>query len=355
MKKIAFCNQKGGVAKTTSAVNIAAYLALNNQRTLLIDLDPQANATSGVGIDKNNLQNSIYEVLQDRAGIEEATIKTSLEFLSIVPSNINLTGAEIEMVNVMSREYRLKKALEKVKDKYDFVVLDCPPSLGLLTVNGLSAADSVIIPIQCEYYALEGLSQLVNTVNLIKENLNEHLQIEGVLMTLADYRTNLTKEVIEEVKQYFGDKVFNAVIPRTIKLTEAPGFGKPIALYSKESIGAKKYEEVTYEILNNNGLQPIINKGVIEKNTNKDNLTEEKEETKIETKQILEEELEEKIKQEVVKPEETIKQNAFIDEEVKLSDSKEIMLFDKKNNIFDFNNLEHQKRDIINLEGKNEG
>jgi len=355
LKKIAFCNQKGGVAKTTSAVNIAAYLALNNQRTLLIDLDPQANATSGVGIDKNNLQNSIYEVLQDRAGIEEATIKTSLEFLSIVPSNINLTGAEIEMVNVMSREYRLKKALEKVKDKYDFVVLDCPPSLGLLTVNGLSAADSVIIPIQCEYYALEGLSQLVNTVNLIKENLNEHLQIEGVLMTLADYRTNLTKEVIEEVKQYFGDKVFNAVIPRTIKLTEAPGFGKPIALYSKESIGAKKYEEVTYEILNNNGLQPIINKGVIEKNTNKDNLTEEKEETKIETKQILEEELEEKIKQEVVKPEETIKQNAFIDEEVKLSDSKEIMLFDKKNNIFDFNNLEHQKRDIINLEGKNEG
>ncbi|MFH1552905.1 MAG: AAA family ATPase [Candidatus Omnitrophota bacterium] len=264
MKKIAFCNQKGGVAKTTSAINIAAYLALKGKKTLLIDLDPQANATSGVGINKSEIERSIYNVLHEHIGLEQAILPTAIELLSIVPSDINLTGAEVELVNVMGREYRLKKALQEMQANFDYIIFDCPPSLGLLTINGLTATDTVLIPIQCEYYALEGLSQLIKTINLIKDNLNGHLEIEGVLMTLADYRTNLTKEVISEVKRYFGDKVYKTIIPRTIKLTEAPGFGKPIALYDQNSIGAKKYEEVTHEILNLPPLtQDIANKEVI--------------------------------------------------------------------------------------------
>ncbi|MFC1479995.1 ParA family protein [Candidatus Omnitrophota bacterium] len=264
MKKIAFCNQKGGVAKTTSAINIAAYLALKGQKTLLVDLDPQANATSGVGINKGEIERSIYNVLHEHIGLEQAILPTAIELLSMVPSDINLTGAEVELVNVMGREYRLKKALQEMQADFDYVIFDCPPSLGLLTINGLTAADTTIIPIQCEYYALEGLSQLVKTINLIRENLNGRLEIEGVLMTLADYRTNLTKEVIQEVKQYFGDKVYKTIIPRTVKLTEAPGFGKPIALYDQNSTGAKKYEEVTHEILKLPPLtQHIENKDVI--------------------------------------------------------------------------------------------
>ena len=249
MRKIALCNQKGGVAKTTTAINLAAYLAVLGKKTLVVDMDPQSNATSGLGINKNEIQNSIYNVLHEHIGIEQAIISTDIDGLSIVPSNINLTGAEVELVNVMGREYRLKKALESIENDYDFAIIDCPPSLGLLTINGLGAANSILIPIQCEYYALEGLGQLMNTFNLIKENVNENIEIEGVLMTMADFRTNLTKEVISEVKKHFGDKVYKAVIPRTIKLTEAPGFGKPIVLYDKESIGARKYEELAKEIL----------------------------------------------------------------------------------------------------------
>lgn len=249
MRKIALCNQKGGVAKTTTAINLAAYLAVLGKKTLVVDMDPQSNATSGLGINKNEIQNSIYNVLHEHIGIEQAIISTDIDGLSIVPSNINLTGAEVELVNVMGREYRLKKALESIENDYDFAIIDCPPSLGLLTINGLGAANSILIPIQCEYYALEGLGQLMNTFNLIKENVNENIEIEGVLMTMADFRTNLTKEVISEVKKHFGDKVYKAVIPRTIKLTEAPGFGKPIVLYDKESIGARKYEELAREIL----------------------------------------------------------------------------------------------------------
>ena len=278
MKKIAFCNQKGGVAKTTSAINVAAYLALHGKDTLLIDLDPQANATSGVGINKRELTQGVYDVLHEHIPMDSAIIATDIEKLKIVPSSISLTGAEVELVNVMGREYRLKKALQEMKTKFDFVIFDCPPSLGLLTINGLTAATSVIIPIQCEYYALEGLSQLMQTLDLIRDNLNEKLAIEGVLMTLADYRTNLTKEVIGEVKKYFGPKVYNSVIPRTIKLTEAPGFGKPIALYDPTSIGAKKYEEVVKEMLSIKKpveqeeikkiekvcVEPIVNKGVEE-------------------------------------------------------------------------------------------
>jgi chromosome partitioning protein len=249
VKKIAFCNQKGGVAKTTSAINIAAYLALNNKKTLLIDLDPQANATSGLGLNKNEIEQSVYNVLHEHIRLEEAIYPTEIELLKIVPSNLNLTGAEVELVNLMGREYRLKKAIHEMKEDFDYIIFDCPPSLGLLTINGLTAADSVLIPIQCEYYALEGLGQLMTTLDLIRDNLNESLAVEGVLMTLADYRTNLTKEVIREVKDYFGAKVYKTIIPRTVKLTEAPGFGKPIALYDKNSTGAKMYSDVTRELL----------------------------------------------------------------------------------------------------------
>ena len=264
MKTIAFCNQKGGVAKTTSAINIATYLSLNGKKTLLVDLDPQANATSGIGIDKSQIKVNIYDVLHEHISLEQALLKTDIELLSIVPSNISLTGAEVELVNIMGREYRLKKAITEMKASFDFIIIDCPPSLGLLTINGLTAADSVLIPIQCEYYALEGLSQLIKTINLIRDNLNSALEIEGVLMTLADYRTNLTKEVISEVRQYFGDKVYKTIIPRAVKLTESPGFGKPIALYDSNSIGAKKYEAVTLEMLKKPiDTEPIINKEVI--------------------------------------------------------------------------------------------
>jgi len=263
MKKIAFCNQKGGVAKTTSALNIATYLALNGKKTLLIDLDPQANATSGLGVNKSEVEQSVYNVLHEHIGLEQAIIPTDIENLYIAPSNIDLTGAEVELVNVMGREYRLRKAIQEMQEAFDFILFDCPPSLGLLTVNGLTSADSIIIPIQCEYYALEGLVQLTKTINLIRENLNSKLEIEGVLMTLADYRTNLTKEVISEVKKYFGNKVYKTIIPRTIKLTEAPGFGQPIALYDNTSVGARKYEEVTLEILGvsaGKDTEPGINK-----------------------------------------------------------------------------------------------
>jgi len=266
VKKIAFCNQKGGVAKTTSAVNIAAYLALSGKETLLVDLDPQANTTSGVGINKNEIEKSVYNVLHEDISIDEAIVSTEIDKLCLLPANIDLTGAEVELVNVMGREYRMKKALQEMEKQFDYVIFDCPPSLGLLTVNGLTAADSIIIPIQCEYYALEGLSQLVKTVDLVRENLNDRLSIEGALLTMADYRTKLTKEVIAEIKQYFGNKVYETIIPRTVKLTEAPGFGKPIALYDPGSVGAKKYEAVTQEIL---GI-----KNITEVNNNKEDLVE---------------------------------------------------------------------------------
>ncbi|KJJ84517.1 sporulation initiation inhibitor protein soj [Candidatus Omnitrophus magneticus] len=248
MKIIPICNQKGGVAKTTTAINISVYLALKGQKTLLIDLDPQANATSGVGVEKKE-GTTIYNVLHGDITIEQAQKNTGVEKLSLISSDISLTGAEVELVSMLAREHRLKKALNDVREKFDFVIIDCPPSLGLLTINALTAATSVIIPIQCEYYALEGVIQLVNTINLIKNNLNNEMFIEGVLLTMADYRTKLTKEVIDEVRKHFGEKVYKTVIPRAIKLTEAPGFGKPIALYAPDSPGAKKYEEVVCEIL----------------------------------------------------------------------------------------------------------
>jgi chromosome partitioning protein len=248
-KKIAICNQKGGTGKTTSSINIASYLALAGKRVLLVDLDPQANATSGVGIDKHVVKKSTYHVLLDETEVNEVVQTTQIPNLFVAPSNLDLTGAEVELVSVLGREYRLKKALQKEEGRYDYVIIDSPPSLGLLTINALSAADSVIVPVQCEYYALEGLTQLNNTVKLVRDNLNPQLELEGVLLTMADFRTKLTKEVIAEVKSYFKEKVYDTVIPRNIRLTEAPSFGKPVVLYDKESLGAKKYEELVNEIL----------------------------------------------------------------------------------------------------------
>ncbi|MBM3246372.1 MAG: ParA family protein [Candidatus Omnitrophica bacterium] len=246
---ITICNQKGGTGKTTSAINLATCLALAHKKILLIDLDPQANATSGLGINKHNVQKSTYHVLLEELEIKEIFQPTAVNNFWLAPSNLDLTGAEVELVSILGREYRLKKALQKEKDNFDFIIIDSPPSLGLLTINGLCAAGSVLIPVQCEYYALEGLTQLVNTVNLVKNNLNPELKIEGVLLTMADFRTNLAKEVIQEVKNYFPDKVYQTIIPRNVRLTEAPSFGKPIALYDRDSIGAHKYEELSQEVL----------------------------------------------------------------------------------------------------------
>ncbi|MBP7055260.1 MAG: ParA family protein [Candidatus Omnitrophica bacterium] len=248
-KIIAICNQKGGVGKTTTAINLSTALAISGKRVLLIDIDPQGNATSGLGIDKHSIKSSVYDLLVEESDPSYIIIKTPIENLSLIPSNLNLTGAEIELVGTMGREYRLKKAISHISSNFDFIIMDCPPSLGLLTINALSAAYTVLIPIQCEYYALEGLSQLSGTIDLVKENLNPGLSIEGVLLTMADFRTKLTNEVIDEVRKFFKDKVYNTVIPRNIRLTEAPGFGKPVALYDKHSIGALKYQEFTDEFL----------------------------------------------------------------------------------------------------------
>jgi len=248
-KIIAICNQKGGVGKTTTSINLAAFLALAAKKVMLIDLDPQANATSGIGINKHDIQKSTYHILLEEAKFSDILQKTNIDNLVLAPSNLDLTGAEVELVGALGREYRLKRALQQEKENYDFTIIDCPPSLGLLTINGLCAADSVIIPVQCEYYALEGLTQLHNTIKLVKENLNSALTVEGVLLTMADFRTNLTKEVIQEARNHFHEKVYQTVIPRNIRLTEAPSFGQPIALYDRDSLGAQKYQDLCREIL----------------------------------------------------------------------------------------------------------
>ena len=251
-KIVAFCNQKGGVGKTTSVINLGTYLAQAGKRVLIVDFDPQGNATSGLGIDKTSVISSSYDLVLGQASAEELMLSTAVDNLRVIPSNLNLTGAEIELVETMGREQCLERALGKFIDLFDFIFVDSPPSLGLLTINVLTAADSVIIPVQCEYYALEGLSQLINTVDLVKERLNPTLEIEGVLLTMADFRTNLTEEVIQEARGFFKEKTFKTVIPRSIRLSEAPGFGQPIALYSERSLGAVKYQELAREFLERN-------------------------------------------------------------------------------------------------------
>lgn len=247
-KIIGVCNQKGGTGKTTSAINIASYIALSGQTTLLVDMDPQGNATSGIGFD-NNGKNSIYDVLCGNAAINDCLYPTHWKNLYIIPSAISLTGGEIELVSLAEREVRLKIELEKIKDKFSYIIIDAPPSLSLLTVNVLVASDSLIIPIQCEYYALEGVSKLLNTVELIQDRLNPTLGIEGVILTMADFRTRLSLQVIDEVRKFFKEKAFNSIIPRNIRLAEAPSFGKPIHFYDAACVGAKAYLSLAQEII----------------------------------------------------------------------------------------------------------
>jgi len=249
-KIIGLCNQKGGTGKTTTAINLSSYLGLTGKKTLLVDMDPQGNATSGVGIDlQENPSKSIYEVLVEEVSPLESIILSPWPNLSIIPSKFSLTGAEIELVNLHEREQRLRHILEFIKDQFSYIIVDAPPSLGLLTINVLSAADSVIVPIQCEYYALEGMSKLLHTIELIKERLNPFLEIEGILLTMADFRTRLTLQVIEEVRSFFKENTFNTIVPRNVKLAEAPSFGKPIYFYDPFCVGAKAYFNLTEEIL----------------------------------------------------------------------------------------------------------
>ena len=248
-KILAFTNQKGGVGKTTSAVNVALSLAVSEVRTLLIDLDPQSNATTGLAELFDDLNGNTYDIILDGDGAKDAITSTSFSHLDIIASTNDLVGAEIELVGVMAREYQLQKALNKVKKKYDIIIIDCPPSLGLLTINALTASDALVIPIQCEYYALEGLGQLLNTVRLVQRHLNKGLEIVGIIMTMYDSRLNLSKQVVKEVNGFFKDKLFKTYIHRNVRLSEAPSFGKPALLYDANSTGAQNYMSLTEEIL----------------------------------------------------------------------------------------------------------
>ena len=250
-KIISVANQKGGVGKTTTTVNLSTILAKKGKKVLLIDADPQGNATSGLGVEKE-VELSIYDILVNETKMQDACVATSIKNLYACPSNISLAGAEVELVSMMSREQRLKEKLEEVKEQYDYILIDCPPSLGLITLNAFTASNSVLIPVQCEYFALEGLGQLLNTVNLVKKHLNKEIEVEGALLTMYDIRTNLSNQVVKEVKKYFGDKVYKTVIPRNVRLSEAPSFGLPITIYDPRSKGAKSYIKFAKEFLNAN-------------------------------------------------------------------------------------------------------
>lgn len=252
-KIIAIANQKGGVGKTTTAINLAASLAVLEKKTLLLDADPQANSTSGLGLNPNEIKKSIYECMIDGVPLEEAIVKNDLKNLDILPSHIDLVGAEVEMVSIERREEKMRDALAKIKDQYDFIIIDCSPSLGLITINALTAADSVLIPVQCEYFALEGLGKLLNTIKIIQTRLNPKLEIEGILLTLYDSRTSLGNQVVEEVRTHFKNIAFNTIIPRNVKLSEAPSFGLPAIIHDAESRGAVSYLNLAHEILGKNG------------------------------------------------------------------------------------------------------
>jgi chromosome partitioning protein len=251
MRIIAIANQKGGVGKTTTAVNLGASLAVAGKRVLLVDIDPQGNATSGLGINRTQLTRCIYNLLLGEAEEQDVLVATQVAGLDLIPATINLAGAEIEMVGIENREMLLRHALQALRQRYDYILIDCPPSLGLLTLNALTAADNVLIPLQCEYYALEGLGQLLHTIKLVQEHLNPSLELEGVLLTMFDARTNLAIQVVDEVKSYFGDKVFSAVIPRNVRLSEAPSHGKPVLFYDARSRGSLLYQEVAQELIEN--------------------------------------------------------------------------------------------------------
>jgi chromosome partitioning protein len=250
-RSIIVANQKGGVGKTTTVVNLSAYIAQGGMRTLVVDLDSQGNSCSGLGVVKDGGKQGLYEALLGLVGIEKIIYPTKINNLSIVPSNINLSGAQVELVTMPEREFRLKRVIDVVRDRYDFILIDSPPSLGLLTINGFVASDSVIIPIQCEYYALEGLSQLLKTINLVRQRLNSDLKLEGVLLTMYDTRNNLSKQVMEEIVAYFKSRVYKTVIPRNVKLAEAPSYGQPISIYDPKSVGALSYYNLSKEIVKN--------------------------------------------------------------------------------------------------------
>lgn len=249
---IAIANQKGGVGKTTTSINLSACIAAKGKKVLVIDIDPQGNTTSGYGIEKNDLENTIYELILGDCSIEDCILKEVFPNISILPSNVNLAAAEIELIGVEKKEYILKNEVDWVKDRFDFIIIDCPPSLSLLTVNAMTTADSVLVPIQCEYYALEGLSQLIHTINLVKERLNPDLDMDGVVFTMYDSRTNLSAQVVENVKNHLSQKVYSTLIPRNIRLAEAPSYGKPINMYDAKSAGSESYMSLADEVIRNN-------------------------------------------------------------------------------------------------------
>ena len=251
-KIIAITNQKGGVGKTTTSINLSSCLAAKGKNVLVIDIDPQGNTTSGYGIEKNELENTIYELILGDCSIEDCIIKEVIPNISVIPSNVNLAAAEIELIGIDKKEFILRNEVDWVKDRYDYIIIDCPPSLSLLTVNAMTTADSVIVPIQCEYYALEGLSQLIHTVNLVKERLNPDLEMEGVVFTMYDSRTNLSAQVVENVKNHLDQKVYDTLIPRNIRLAEAPSYGQPINIYDPKSTGAESYMALAEEVIKSN-------------------------------------------------------------------------------------------------------